>query len=176
MDSERDALLVVRAQLGDRDALGDLVGHWHVPVWRYVRAMLGDRARADDVSQEAWARALRALPRLRQPERFAPWLLTIARRSVQASLRQGYDRTAPDDDRAVPEHEADAVLDRAQVTEGLSGLPHREREVLFLFYLQDLPLDDCAEILGIPAGTVKSRLNRARRLLRDQMIEKGYTS
>ncbi|MFC4068377.1 RNA polymerase sigma factor [Actinoplanes subglobosus] len=90
-DAERDALLVVRAQLGDRQALGELVGRWHLPVWRYVRAMLGDRARADDVSQEAWARALRALPGLRQPERFAPWLLTIARRSVQATLKPGHD-------------------------------------------------------------------------------------
>lgn len=173
-DAERDALLVVRAQLGDRQALGELVGHWHLPVWRYVRAMLGDRARADDVSQEAWARALRALPGLRQPERFAPWLLTIARRSVQANIRQGYDiEPAPE---PVTADEATGVLDRAQVTEGLAGLPEREREVLILFYLHDLALDDCAQVLGVPPGTVKSRLNRARRQLREQMIKKGYTT
>ncbi|WP_231954401.1 RNA polymerase sigma factor [Actinoplanes derwentensis] len=172
-DAERDALLVVRAQLGDRRALSELVGHWHLPVWRYVRVMLGDRARADDISQEVWARALRALPRLRQPERFAPWLLTIARRSVIANLREGYDKNVPEESPSIRD-EADSVLDRAQVTEGLAGLAPREREVLILFYLQDLALDDCAQILGVPPGTVKSRLNRARRLLRDQMIEKGY--
>ncbi|WP_433797346.1 RNA polymerase sigma factor [Actinoplanes sp. CA-252034] len=173
-DAERDTLLVVRAQLGDRQALGELVGHWHLPVWRYVRAMLGDRVRADDVSQEAWARALRGLPGLRQPERFAPWLLTIARRSVQANLRRGYDiEPGPE---PVTADEATGVLDRAQVTEGLAALPPREREVLVLFYLHDLTLDDCAQVLDVPPGTVKSRLNRARRLLRDQMIEKGYTT
>ncbi len=172
-DTERDALLVVRAQLGDRRALGELVGHWHLPVWRYVRAMLGDRARADDVSQEAWARALRALPGLRQPERFAPWLLTIARRAVQANLKQPYDEQPHPE--PVTADEATGVLDRAQVAEGLAGLPAREREVLILFYLHDLALDDCAQILDVPPGTVKSRLNRARRLLRDQMTEKGYT-
>jgi RNA polymerase sigma factor (sigma-70 family) len=168
-----DALLVVRAQLGDRPALEELVGRWHLPLWRYVRAMLGDRARADDVSQEVWARALRALPGLRQPDRFAPWLFTIARRCVQSGLKQGYDdATAPE---PVTADEVTGVLDRAQITEGLAGLPPREREVLILFYLQDLALDDCAQILAVPPGTVKSRLNRARRLLRDQMIEKGYT-
>jgi RNA polymerase sigma factor (sigma-70 family) len=169
----RDALLVMRAQLGDRLALEELVGYWHLPLWRYVRAMLGDRARADDVSQEVWARALRALPGLRQPDRFAPWLFTIARRCVQSGLQQGYD------DSVVPEpvnaDEVTGVLDRAQISEGLAGLPLREREVLILFYLHDLALDDCAQILAVPPGTVKSRLNRARRLLRDQMIEKGYT-
>jgi RNA polymerase sigma factor (sigma-70 family) len=174
-DAERDALLVVRAQLGDRSALGELVGRWHLPVWRYVRAMLGDRARADDVSQEAWARALRALPGLRQPERFAPWLLTIARRAVQAAFRQPYDDSPPPDEPMTAD-ETTGVLDRAQISEGLTGLPPREREVLILFYLYDLALDDCAQILDIPPGTVKSRLNRARRLLRDQLTEKGYTA
>lgn len=173
MDTQRDALLVVRAQLGDRVALTELVGHWHLPVWRYVRVMLADRARADDVSQEVWARALRALPRLRQPDRFAPWLLTIARRSVIANITEGYDRNPPDEAPPTPD-EAQAVLDRTQVSDGLAGLPPREREVLILFYLHDLPVDDCAEVLGVPPGTVKSRLNRARRLLRDRMIEKGY--
>ena len=52
-----DALLVVRAQLGDRRSLDDLVGHWHEPVWRYVRRMLDAPGAADDVSQEAWADA-----------------------------------------------------------------------------------------------------------------------
>src|SRR5688572_24623854 len=58
----RDALLVVEAQLGDRRSLAELVGHWHEPIWRYVRRMLGSRGVADDVSQEVWARALKALP------------------------------------------------------------------------------------------------------------------
>ena len=86
----RDALLVVRAQLGDRQSLAELVGHWHDPMWRYVRSMLGAPDRADDVTQEVWAAALRGLPRLRQPERFAPWLFTIARRSVVDHLREKY--------------------------------------------------------------------------------------
>jgi RNA polymerase sigma-70 factor (ECF subfamily) len=172
----RDALLVVEAQLGDRRALAELVGHWHEPVWRYVRRMLDNPPAADDVSQDVWAHVLRALPGLRSPERFAPWLFTIARRSVLDRVRGSY---LPEDlveaDRAIDDH-VDAVLDRARLSEGLTALPAREREVLILFYLQDLALEECAQILEIPSGTVKSRLNRARRLLRDHLADKGYSS
>lgn len=171
----RDALLVVRAQLGDRRALAELVGYWHDPVWRYVRRMLDGPGRADDVSQEVWAGALKALPRLQQPERFAPWLFTIARRSVMNHLRDKYNDVDPIEGPYADDGMA-SVLDRAQVVEGLGDLPPREREVLMLFYLHDLAVEDCAQILGIPTGTVKSRLSRARRLLRDRLVERGYSS
>jgi RNA polymerase sigma-70 factor (ECF subfamily) len=137
--------------------------------------MLDDRGRADEVSQEVWAAALKALPGLRQPERFAPWLFTIVRRSVVDNLREQYSRVDPPDGEHVDD-EVDAVLDRALVADGLAELPAREREVLILFYLQDMALEECAQVLEIPPGTVKSRLFRARRLLRDRLVEKGYTS
>jgi RNA polymerase sigma-70 factor (ECF subfamily) len=172
----RDALLVVQAQLGDRRALADLVVLWHDPVWRYVRRMLGRAHTADDVSQEVWAGVLKALPRLREPERFAAWLFTIARRSVMDRLKENY---LPDDlaepDLPVDDHVA-AVLDRAQLDEGMAALPAREREILILFYLHDLALEDCARVLEVPVGTVKSRLSRARQLLRARLADKGYTS
>ncbi|GIH03301.1 RNA polymerase sigma factor [Rhizocola hellebori] len=172
----RDALLVVQAQLGDRRSLAELVGHWHDPIWRYVRRMLGSPSLADDVSQEVWAAALKALPRLQQPDRFAPWLFTIARRSVLDRLKESYrPEEAAEPEAAVGDHAA-AVLDRAQLAEGLAGLPAREREVLILFYLQDLTLEDCARVLDVPPGTVKSRLFRARQLLRDILVDKGYPS
>jgi RNA polymerase sigma-70 factor (ECF subfamily) len=184
VDRRGDALLVVRAQLGDRQALAELVGRWHAPVWRYVRRMLDGPGRADDVSQEVWAGALKALTRLNQPERFAPWLFTIARRAVLDHLRQRYGQPAAldadrDDGDAADRAGGDdmnGVLDRAQIAEGLAEIPPCERDVLILFYLQDLSLEECASVLEIPPGTVKSRLFRARRLLRDRLIEKGYTS
>jgi len=172
----RDALLVIQAQLGDRRALAELVGHWHDPLWRYVRRMLNGPGVADDVSQEVWVGVLKALPGLRQPERFAPWLFTIARRSVMNRLKHNYrPQDLAETDRTVDDH-AIAVLNRAQVVEGLAGLPVPEREVLVLFYLHDLALEDCAQILEVPIGTVKSRLSRARRLLRDCLADRGYSS
>ncbi|MEV4014953.1 sigma-70 family RNA polymerase sigma factor [Nonomuraea angiospora] len=180
-----DELLVVRAQLGERAALAELVERWRVPVWTYVRRML-DAERADDVSQEVWLAVLRGLPRLREPARFAPWLFTIARRSVTDRLRGQYAReefaaravAAGDPVEAVVDRTSagdpvEAMVDRAELVSALSELPVLEREILVLFYLEDLSVADCAQICRIPAGTVKSRLNRARRLLREHLEEKG---
>ncbi|SEM53593.1 RNA polymerase sigma factor [Nonomuraea pusilla] len=170
-----DELLVVRAQLGERAALAELLARWRVPVWTYVRRML-DADRADDVTQEVWLAVVRGLPRLREPGRFAPWLFTIARRSVTDRLRGEYARPeeAWEVDEEVTEDPVEAMVDRAALVSVLAALPAPEREILVLFYLEDLPVEECAHICRIPAGTVKSRLNRARRLLREQLEEKGH--
>ncbi|GII01638.1 RNA polymerase sigma factor [Planobispora takensis] len=168
-----DELLVLRCQLGEPEALTELVRDWHIPVWNYVRGMLG-ADRADDVTQEIWLAVIRGLPRLRTPGRFAPWLFTIARRAVTDRLRQEYSVTEVcAQEEPVTEDAAGALVDRAGLVAALSGLPVREREVLVLFYLEDLTLEDCAEICAVPVGTVKSRLNRARRMLRDHLTEEG---
>ncbi|MDI1464663.1 sigma-70 family RNA polymerase sigma factor [Catellatospora sp. KI3] len=169
-----DELLVIRCRLGERDALARLVRQWHEPVLVYVRRMLGP-AHAEDVAQEVWLAVLRGLPRLRQPERFTPWLYTIARRVVVNRLREEYARPeVPGEaaERAVPDH-GDLVADRDEVARRLGGLPAREREVLILFHLEDLPLEACAEICGVPVGTVKSRLSRARRMVRAAIEAEG---
>ncbi|MGI5290344.1 RNA polymerase sigma factor [Nonomuraea polychroma] len=168
-----DELLVVRAQLGERAALAELVARWRMPVWMYVRRML-DAERADDVSQEVWLAVVRGLPRLREPGRFVPWLFTIARRSVADRLRGEYAREGFVGSDAVVGDPVEAMVDRAGLVDALSGLPVLEREVLVLFYLEDLPVEDCAQICQVPVGTVKSRLNRARRLLRELLEEKGF--
>ncbi|MFI6743993.1 RNA polymerase sigma factor [Nonomuraea sp. NPDC050451] len=170
-----DELLMVRAQLGERAALAELLARWRVPVWTYVRRML-DAERADDVTQEIWLAVVRGLPRLREPGRFAPWLFTIARRSVTDRLRGEYaqaEELALLSD-PVAEDPAEAMVDRSALVSVLSALPVLEREILVLFYLEDLPVEECADICQIPAGTVKSRLDRARRLLREHLEEKGY--
>jgi RNA polymerase sigma factor (sigma-70 family) len=169
-----DELLVVRCQLGERAAFAELVRAWHEPLWRYARRML-DADRADDVTQEVWLAVIRGLPRLKDPGRFTPWLFTIARRAVTNRLREEYAEgrdVSPSE--PVAEDSINALVDRTELVAGLSGLPALEREILVLFYLEDLPLEDCAEICAIPVGTVKSRLNRARRMLRDHLTEKGF--
>ncbi|MFS1301930.1 sigma-70 family RNA polymerase sigma factor [Streptosporangium longisporum] len=172
-----DELLVVRAQLGERAALAELVTRWRVPVWTYVRRML-DAERADDVTQEIWLAVVRGLPRLREPGRFAPWLFTIARRSVNDRLRGEYARAREDltADDVLTEDPVEAMVDRAELVNALSGLPVPEREILVLFYLEDLSVEDCARICQVPVGTVKSRLNRARRMLREHLQERGHRS
>ncbi|WP_370948397.1 RNA polymerase sigma factor [Amycolatopsis sp. cg5] len=125
---------------------------------------------ADDLTQETWVAVLRGLPRLKEAERFAPWLFTIARRSLMNRLREEY-RVPPEPELVADD---DPVLDRVELLAGLAGLPLVEREVLVLVYLLDLALADCATVLGVPAGTVKSRLFRARGMLRARLAEKGF--
>ncbi|MDP4510953.1 RNA polymerase sigma factor [Nonomuraea turcica] len=170
-----DELLVVRAQLGDRSAWAELVTRWRVPVWTYVRRML-DAERADEVTQEIWLAVVRGLPRLREPGRFAPWLFTIARRSVTDRLRSEYAREKESftANEAMVEDPVEAMADRAELVAALAGLPVVEREILVLFYLEDLSVEECAQVCAVPTGTVKSRLNRARRLLRERLEERGY--
>ncbi|WP_433227796.1 RNA polymerase sigma factor [Actinomadura formosensis] len=169
-----DELLVVRCQLGEREAFTELVGLWHVPVWTFVRRML-DAERADDVVQEIWVAVLRSLPRLADPSRFAPWLFTIARRTVLDRLCREYTVTeTPGGATETPTEDlAEEVADRTDLIAALASLPTLEREILILFYLEDLSIADCAQICEVPAGTVKSRLYRARRLLREHLAEKG---
>jgi RNA polymerase sigma factor (sigma-70 family) len=169
-----DELLVVRAQLGERAAVAELVRAWHTPVWTYARRML-DAERADDVSQEIWLAVVRGLPRLRTPARFAPWLFTIARRAVTDRLREEYARAeSAEEPEPVTGDPVEAVVNRAELISALSGLPVIEREILVLHYLEDLPVEECAQICGVPSGTVKSRLNRARRLLREHLKESHH--
>lgn len=178
MSEERHSgLLVVRCRLGERAAFRELVELWHDPLWRYVRGMVGSSHVADDLAQEAWVSVVRGLPRLHEPERFAPWLFTIARRTVTDHLRRiyGAPQTAEvETDDVTADDGFGDVLTALEIEAGLSALPPLEREVLILFHLEDLPLAGCAEVLGVPPGTVKSRLHRARRMLRDVLIEKGY--
>ncbi|WP_432885944.1 RNA polymerase sigma factor [Kribbella sp. CA-245084] len=111
---------------------------------------------------------MRGLPRLKEPDRFAAWLFTIARRSVVNQLREKYadqPRLTQDDE---PDP-ADHVVDRLDVRRLVGGVSVLEREVLVLFHLEDLSLEECAEVLAVPVGTVKSRLHRARRLLREEV-------
>jgi RNA polymerase sigma-70 factor (ECF subfamily) len=170
-----DELLVVRCQLGEPEAFAELVGLWHVPVWTFVRRML-DAERADDVAQEIWVAVLRGLPRLVDPGRFAPWLFTIARRTVLNRLRHEYAVTERPGEAEEPlaGDLAEEVVERAELVAALTDLPILEREILILFYLEDLSIAECAQICAIPPGTVKSRLHRARRLLREHLVEKGY--
>ncbi|MFG2039452.1 RNA polymerase sigma factor [Dactylosporangium sp. NPDC048998] len=168
-----DELLVVRCQLGEREAFAELIRAWHPAIERYVGRML--TGPDDDVVQEVWLAVFKGLPRLRQPDRFAPWLFGIARRAVMNRLRDVYARPEPELVGDVPgADEAEAVVDRETLGGVLAALPAREREVLLLFYLEDLPLDVCAQICAVPVGTIKSRLNRARKLLRRELARKGY--
>ena len=168
-----DEWLAVRCQLGEPAAFDELIERWHRPLWTYVRRLSGDDEAAREVVQDAWLRVLRGISRLRDGTRLRAWLFGIARRTLMDRLREQYARPAgADSDVADLPDDAqdDGREDDLQALEsGLSELPVLERETLTLFYLKELSLSEVAEALSVPVGTVKSRLFRARRMLRREL-------
>jgi RNA polymerase sigma-70 factor (ECF subfamily) len=127
--------------------------------------------------QEVWLHALRGIHGLKSGARLAPWLYTIARRTAMTHFRQEYasrEESCPE----VIDGEIDDVPDEQLYLEnaelvhfGLGQLGVAEREVLTLFFLEDLTIAEIGELMSIPDGTVKSRLFKARRDLR-RVLEK----
>ncbi|HEX2833150.1 MAG TPA: sigma-70 family RNA polymerase sigma factor [Thermoanaerobaculia bacterium] len=171
-----DDLLVVRCQLGEREAFEELIARWHEPLWMYVRRLTASDDTAADVVQETWLRVVRAIARLREPGSLRAWLFGIARRAVMDRLRVRYrEPTVPLDDVDVAADVVADELDLQALHAELEALPLLEREVLVLFYLRELTLQELSEILEAPLGTIKSRLFRARNTLRRQLEAKGWT-
>ena len=169
-----DELLVIRCQLGDRAAFDALIARWGAPVAAYARRVAQDGDAASELTQDIWLRTFRGIGRLRDPRRFRSWLFGTAHRAFADSLRRRYT-TLPivdeDGGEAVEAPERDHA-DVDLLERGLARLPPVEREILTLFYLQELSIAEVADALVIAPGTVKSRLHRARRLLRHE-LEKG---
>ncbi len=175
VDALDDELLAIRCQLGETAALEVLVDRWHPAMWRYARRMLGDDGAASEALQDAWLRILRALPQLRDPARLRAWLFAIVRRVLMDRLRAEYAEPpmSADELHGITAPDADDLTDRDLVWRGLELLPPAERDVLVLVYLEDLALAQVAEVLGIPVGTVKSRVFRARKSLHQKLTELG---
>lgn len=159
--------LAIRCQLGEPGALEDLVRRWHPPLHRYVRAWLRDDSVVDDVLQTTWVGILRGLPALRTPAAIAPWIFRIARATVMSHLRRRYSAPVVTDNLDVEDTTAEEPMRWADLERAVDRLGEAEREVVVLFYLDEMSLTDVAGVLDVPEGTVKSRLHRARRQLRE---------
>lgn len=175
--STTDELLAIRCQLGEPGAFDALIARWHGPLWSYARRVTGADDAADDVVQEVWMQIVRGLPRLKAPASLRAWMFGIARRRLMDRLRRQY--AAPhfaDTDLDVFQAPDNAAIDEVQLVgeleqmhDALATLPAVERDTLALFYLQELSLQEMADVLGVPIGTIKSRLFRARNQLRARL-------
>ena len=168
---DHDERLAIRCLLGEAAAFDELIARWHPGVWRYARRMTGSDDAADDVAQDVWLRVVRGLPRLDDPARIRAWIFGIARRVLMDRLRARYATPAMaevelDTLEQTPTEDDDLEARLAEVETALAALPVIERDVLALFYLDELSLAEVAAVVGVPVGTVKSRLFRARQLLR----------
>jgi RNA polymerase sigma-70 factor (ECF subfamily) len=168
------ARLVERAREGDESAFTELIDLDGDRCYAIAYRILRDVERAQDAVQQALLLAWRELPRLRDPERFEVWLHRLlvnacyeeARRYRRWSLRV---RALPVDGPGGPDPTV-AVDDRDALDRAFLRLSPEHRAVFVLHHHVGLPLASIAEVVGVPTGTVKSRLHNATRALRAALI------
>jgi RNA polymerase sigma-70 factor (ECF subfamily) len=142
----------------------------HSGVLRFAKRFLANDHDAEDATQEVFLKAYRSLSRFSLDRSFRPWLYTIAMnqfRTFYGTMRKLRDSEeelieAPDLAADDPERQAEANADRAAVRGLVNRLPSRLRQVVILYYFQDLSISETAEALGVAPNTVKSALQRAR--------------
>ena len=172
-----DEILVVAAILGDLSAFDELVRRYRAAVVRTAGRIVG-RDDADDVAQESLLLAFKALPSIEDPGRFAAWLGVITRHHALRFAKREKTRMAGsvELDEVLLEHigslvqpphepcESDVMLRNA-----IAELPSDYATALSLRFLDEMPLKRIAAFLGVPVSTVKWRLHRGKRLLRDKL-------
>ena len=182
--SDTDQQLVQRAQRGDLRAFDLLVLKYQGRIGALVSRYIADAGEVEDVTQEAFIEAYRALSKFRGDSAFYTWLYRIAANAAKNHLvakgrRPGADATIEDaevfDDGGLVSEtsspEAMAMGDElaAVVEQALQSLPEELRAALTLRELEGLSYDDIAEVLGCPVGTVRSRIFRAREAIDEQV-------
>lgn len=168
-----DPSLVVQAQRGDTRAFESLMVADHHRLFRVAQGILRDPYLAEDATQQAFLDIWRDIRRLRDPSKFAGWSYRLLVRVCFAEARR--KRYAVSDTEMLPDQEPlaadafDAVVDRDELERAFQLLSIEQRTVIVLHHLMDLTLEQIAETLDIPLGTVHSRVSRAMRALRAAM-------
>ncbi len=171
------AQLVIRAQGGDRDAMGELFNRYRQHVFAIALRRLGDENEAQELCQEVFLQAIQKLDQLRDPECFAGWLRSIAQRmAINRALRrppsiatepQTLEATCVD-----PRTPYKAVIENErsdQVRWGLRRLREMDRDTLVAFYMRGQSLIEMSDQFDAPVGTIKRRLHVARQRLAKQV-------
>ena len=163
---------VNRVLAGDVEAFEGIVRRWQGPLinmaWRYCR----DRSRAEELAQEAFIRAWRGLAQWRRESSFSMWLFALAANVFRSDLKRFPTvmlsiEAAPEPSCPATQHSALAAqLNADSVRRAVLALPHRYREPVVLYYFHEMDLSVAARTMGLPEGTMKARLSRARALLR----------
>lgn len=170
-----DPEVIALARKGSAEAAGVLFDRYWELAWRAAYAVTGDRVLADDAAQDGIQRAFGALDRFDETRPFGPWLKRIAANRAIDLLRRGRRLTSFDEHSTAGTWELGGSLEDRDgfrvAAEAVAALDPSKRIVVVLRYWLDLPVDEIAGVLGIPVGTVGSRLSRALAELRVALQE-----
>jgi RNA polymerase sigma-70 factor (ECF subfamily) len=166
---EIDPAVLEKARRGDQHAFAVLIRHYDAGLRTLAYRLLGDRDRMDDALQEAYVHAFRALPRFRGESSAGTWLYRIAYNACLDELKRTRQVIPLDSIRERTDPRpgaAETIPARRELAEALACLAPEDRAAVLLVDAQDFDYRSAAEVLGVPEGTVASRLNRARGVLR----------
>jgi RNA polymerase sigma-70 factor, ECF subfamily len=171
-EGSSDTILVERIAAGDRLAMQALFARHRTPVYRWLLRFVSDQTLAEDLLSEVFLDVWRQADRFEGRSSVSTWLMSIARFKALAARRRRIDAeldekiettladTASDPEAALQEKNRSELIQSA-----LRRLSHEHREIIDLVYYHDKSIEECAQILGIPPGTVKTRMFYARRKL-----------
>jgi RNA polymerase sigma-70 factor (ECF subfamily) len=181
-----EAVLISRARRGDVAAFEELISAYERKVYNLAYRMCGEREDAADLAQEALVRAFRAIGRFREQSQFSTWLYRIVvnvcldhQRSRKRHPTVSLDEPMPGEDGDLtrqivadtpdPQAHYEQLETQMAVQRAISRLSADHRTVVVMRDIQDMAYEDIAAALGLALGTVKSRLNRARQALREEL-------
>jgi RNA polymerase sigma-70 factor (ECF subfamily) len=175
LSASDDQADVERVLAGDISAFEPLVRRWQGPLVNLAYRFCRDRSRAEDMAQEAFLRAYRALAQWRKDAAFSTWLFALATNLYRSELRRipashiSLDDVAEPRDRRIPGGRVEDYDRDHAIRNAVLALPVKYREVMVLFYFHEKDVAAAAESLGLSEGTVKSRLSRGREILRRKL-------
>jgi len=187
--SAADRDLVVSAANGLEGGFEELVRRYQRPISAYVYRMVGDYESALDLTQEIFIKIYGSLSRYRPEFKFSTWIYKIAHNAAIDHLRRNAGRersltngTESDNydlpiesEGLSPEQQSEREEQRVEIEGVVRSLPTAYRELIVLRHSQDLTYEEIVEVTGLPLGTVKNRLFRARDMMRQQFLSRGIT-
>jgi RNA polymerase sigma-70 factor (ECF subfamily) len=175
VNAREDQEDVDRVLAGDISGFERIVHRWQGPLVNLAYRFCRDRSRAEDMAQEAFLRAFRGLKGWRRDAAFSTWIFAIAMNFYRSELRRLPEGALPLDSiealasmNAESFKASDEDRDRA-VRRAVSALPEKYKVTMVLYYFHEMDVSAAARSLGLPEGTVKARLSRGRKILRQKL-------
>lgn len=165
-------VLLLRCQIGDKNALTELIERYKKPLWYFINRLLDESEPTEDIFQDTWLTVIRRLHGLREPDSFSTWLYRIARNKVYHHLRKKRVWSELSEDVAAPNKNEDDIVsleDAAKVHKCLKELRPEHKEVLMLRFLEQMTYQQMAKVLDCNPGTVKSRVYYAKLALKKEL-------
>ncbi|MFC1635415.1 RNA polymerase sigma factor [Planctomycetota bacterium] len=175
MDSREqliEQMLILRCQMGDKDALAGLIERYQRPLRYFISRLLDDAQASEDILQDIWLTVIRRIHGLKKPEAFSTWLYRIARNKVYHQLRRKKIWSELNENIAAPDEDEDDIVsleDVAKLHTCLKKLRPEYKEVLMLRFLEQMSYQQIAKVLDCNLGTVKSRVYYAKLALKKEL-------